>query len=96
MADDESTPVLPGDIVQITDQQERWFQALLVVEEVRRWGVQGHALVPGPNGVQRAYYRVAHDRYQLVGTAALVEADVARARKTAEETAREIAAERQS
>lgn len=81
-------PPLPGDIVQVTDRQDRWFMALLVVEEFRRWGLKAHALVPTEDGVAQAYYRIAHGKYELVGTSRLIDADTARARKDAEQTAR--------
>lgn len=80
---------LPGDLVQITDPQDKWHMAILVVEEARRWGLKTHALVPTPTGVQPAYYRIAHGKFAKVGTAALVDREIAQARETMIATIRE-------
>lgn len=85
--------LLPGDIVQVIDKADRWFTALLVVEGVRSWGLQTHALMPTAEGVCPAYYRIAREAVVRVGTAALVDAEVATARKDAEATARAVAKE---
>ena len=34
----------PGDIIQITDDANPWFPCLLVVSEVKSWGVQACVL----------------------------------------------------
>ncbi len=47
---DESKPALaPGDIVQITDEAHPWYPAVLVVGEVKAWGVQACVIVPESN-----------------------------------------------
>lgn len=85
--------VLPGDIVQVTDPAERWYLALLIVEQVHKWGLAAHANQMTDDGVKPAYCRIAHGKYALVGTAALVEGELAQARKVAVAAAREIAKE---
>jgi len=81
--------ILPGDVIQITDRQDAWFQMLLLVEENRSWGVKAHAMIPTEAGVQTAYYRVPHGKFARVGTAALVEAEIAKARETMVATLKE-------
>lgn len=69
--------IKPGSIVQITDESHHWWPALIVVSEVKPWGVQGYTVVvdntEGPNG--QAYIRLAEGRYELVGEAIIVAAE---------------------
>lgn len=44
----------PGDIVQINPNVERFGGSLMVVTELKSWGVQGYVQVPGSG---QAYYR---------------------------------------
>jgi hypothetical protein len=37
----ETVALHPGDLVQITATDHPWFPAVLVVDDVRGWGVQG-------------------------------------------------------
>lgn len=90
----EPPAALPGDIVQVTDQSDSWYLALLVVEEARSWGLKAHALLPTAEGVRQAYYRLQHGKYQVVGAAVLVEAEIAKARELAQRTAALLRAER--
>jgi hypothetical protein len=39
-------PLAVGDIVQIDPDRHHWAAALVVVTEVREWGVQGYVAVP--------------------------------------------------
>lgn len=70
----EARPLQAGDIVQITDPQHQWYPALIVVDEVKSWGIQGYTLIvtngPEPNG--RAYIRLKSAVYERVGMAVLV------------------------
>lgn len=58
-----------GSIVQINPEKADgvgWFGAcLLVVDEVRTWGVQGYVKPPGQAGV--AYYRAAFEDIEPTG-----------------------------
>lgn len=63
---------LIGDIVQIVDEDHAWFPCLLIVSEVKSWGVQAYALIPKSNdGSERtgeAYNRLKDDQIQRVGS----------------------------
>ena len=62
-----------GDIVQITNDDHKWFAVLIVVTEVRNWGIIGYALIPSNDeNYQSAYIRLNNDDFQVVGKAALV------------------------
>jgi hypothetical protein len=94
LPDDKPEPaadILPGDIIQVTDQAHGWHTALLIVEGVRHWGVQAYTLQITPDGVGQGYNRLKHGQFEKVGTARLVEKEVASARRDAEQTAREVA-----
>jgi hypothetical protein len=62
-----------GDIIQITDESNNWFPCLLVVSEVKSWGVQAYITVPTNdkevNG--NAYYRIETGKFEKVGHAVL-------------------------
>jgi hypothetical protein len=91
----EQPTLHPGDIVQITDQKNRWFPSLIVVEEVRAWGVQGFAFMPSPKGPPsgKAYYRLKTGEFEKVGALVMIPEDIAKAREASLETAAQLAAE---
>lgn len=64
----------PGDVVQIIDPSHHWFPALLVVDEVKDWGIQGYATAinndPGP--CPAAYIRVKNEQIARIGEAIVV------------------------
>ncbi len=64
----------PGDIVQITDPSDNWYPCLLIVSEVKSWGIQGCVIMPTPKGTREAYYRIENGKFQVVGKAILVSA----------------------
>jgi len=55
-----------GDIIQITNDDDKWFPCLLIVDEVKNWGVQGYISIPLQGA---AYYRIKHEGFKKVGTA---------------------------
>ena len=65
-----------NDIVQITDPAHAWFPCLLIVSEVKIWGVQAYALIPQSNDLSelpsRAFNRLPFDKIEKVGTALVV------------------------
>lgn len=61
-----------GDIIQITDKSDKWFPCLLVVSEVKSWGVQGYVTIPHSESVGNAYYRIEKGKYEVVGFAVIV------------------------
>lgn len=66
-----------NDIVQIIDEGHPWFPALLVVSEVKPWGVQAYTLIvtnnEEPNG--QAYNRLPTGTFEVVGRAVIVNAE---------------------
>src|SRR5689334_7147801 len=66
-----------GSIIQITDGGHPWFPALLIVDEVKTWGVQAFAFIPESNvagPAPRAYNRLKTGSFEVVGQAAMVPA----------------------
>ena len=64
------------DIVQITDRSHAWFPCLLIVSEVKAWGVQAYVLIPQSNDSSelpsRAFNRLPFDKIEKVGSALVV------------------------
>ena len=62
-----------GDIVQIVNEGHPWFSTLLIVDEVKNWGVQAYALIPNANDgskpVGAAFNRLKNEDIVIVGTA---------------------------
>ncbi len=68
--------LVPGDIVQITDERPGLVGALLLVEEVKGWGVQGFIHhVASFDESTRIYLRLEHGRFERIGHAVLIPAD---------------------
>ena len=67
-----------GDIIQITKEDHSWFGCLLMVSEVKSWGVQAFVAIPCRNDrreVNRAYIRLNADEFELVGKAVMIPQD---------------------
>jgi hypothetical protein len=63
-----------GDIVQITDEKHPWFPCLLIVDEVKSWGVQAACLIPKSNvrnDVKQAFNRLKTEQVEVVGKAVI-------------------------
>lgn len=64
------------DVVQIIDDGYAWYPCLLLVTQVRPWGVQACVLIPKSNdGSQppsEAYTRLTWEQIAYVGTAQVV------------------------
>lgn len=59
-----------NDIVQITENgQEGWTACLMIVSEVRSWGILGYTKIPCGGD---AYLRVPFNQCELVGRALLI------------------------
>jgi hypothetical protein len=76
--DAEGNPVSVTDIVQITDSKHHWFPTLIVVTELKGWGVMGyHVLVNNDpdttNGL--AFIRLKSDEFMVVGRAEMYRHD---------------------
>ncbi len=69
----------PGSVIQITDQSHSWYPCLLLVGEVRSWGVLATALIPTSNDGStipaEAPTRLAAGSYEVVGQARVSLAD---------------------
>lgn len=90
------TIVHPGDVIQITDQADKWFPAILVVDEVKGWGVQAYLYVAHNDGTPagQAFYRLKHGKFALTGGRAIVATrEQFMAREASLETARLLAEE---
>jgi len=64
-----------GSIVQITDEKHHWYPALIIVDEVKSWGIVGYGLFPPDNqsGAGTAYIRLANGNFsESLGKAEIV------------------------
>jgi len=59
-----------NDIVQITDVNDGWYPCILIVTEVKKWGIQGYLKAPMSEGF--LFYRVENGKFEKVGTAVIV------------------------
>lgn len=57
------------DIVQVVNEDNNWFPSLVIVSEVKSWGIQGYTYIPckGP-----AFIRLDFDDIEKVGTANII------------------------
>lgn len=65
------------DIVQIVDEKHPWYPSLLIVSEVKIWGVQVYCLIPQSNAENQtvqAYNRLKNEQVKKVGEAIVVSA----------------------
>lgn len=69
----EMKEIKEGDIVQITDENHHWFPCLIIVSEVKGFGVQGYITMPTndkePNG--NAFIRLNTDQFDFIGMASV-------------------------
>ena len=70
-------PVSVFDIVQITDPDHHWFPALIIVSEVKSFGIQGYCLIPESNRegsrAAQAFIRLEADKYERCGSAIIID-----------------------
>jgi hypothetical protein len=63
-----------GDIVQITDESHHWYPCLIIVTEVKSWGIQGYITIPSndnnPNG--NAFIRLKDGEFEFCGCKAVL------------------------
>jgi len=61
------------DVVQITDPTHHWYPALIIVSEVKSWGIQGYTIIPTNDAESngQAYIRLKQGVYEYVGKAAI-------------------------
>lgn len=69
----ELNNVTAGDVVQIVDETDPWFATLLIVDEVKTWGVIAYTITPqdntGDNAPIIAYKRLPFSKIARVGEA---------------------------
>lgn len=62
-----------GSLVQITDPNHSWFPAVLIVDEVKSWGVVAYIVIPKSNDGSEVpgfmYNRLKFKEITLVGVA---------------------------
>lgn len=59
-----------GSVIQVRENVPAWGGCLMIVEEVKEWGVQVSMRLPG-KGMQLTYLRLKHGEFYYVGMAAL-------------------------
>lgn len=60
-------------IVQITKETHYWFPALVIVSELKSFGIQGYVFLPSNDIKDRKVdIRLEHDDYEAVGKAIIV------------------------
>lgn len=71
-------PPARGNIVQITDETHHWYPALLIIDEVKAWGVTAYAIIPEGSHASKstvvAPIRIETGRFAVVGDAEIREA----------------------
>ena len=70
----DATEIQPGDVVQLdpdTTRNRMFAGCLMIVSEMKPWGVQGYVQALGQNGEPggQAYYRAHWDEIEYVGPA---------------------------
>lgn len=55
-----------NDVIQITDENHKWYPAILIVTEVKSWGVQAGMFVP-PD--KETYIRLDNGTFEKIGSA---------------------------
>lgn len=66
----ERIEVEANDLVQITDEAHAWFPCILLVTEVKAWGVQAAVLIPESNSaneIAQAFNRLSWGTFERVG-----------------------------
>ena len=66
----ENQGISVGDVVQIDPEHDPVFGAcLLIVTEVKGWGVQGYVQLPKHPAAVQAFYRVPFEKIARIGVA---------------------------
>lgn len=67
--------VKKNDVIQINENclSKDWIGCLMIVDEVKGWGVQAYLHVPMQGN---AYLRIHHGEYDVIGKAAMVVKEV--------------------
>lgn len=84
----DNDSLLPGDLVQITDENHRWYPTVIVVDEIKTFGIQGFAFMPtnDGSGTGQAYIRLRTGEFESLGVSLkIMPASMAMDREKAEE-----------
>jgi len=65
-------PVEVGDVVQITDESFLWFGCLVIVSELKGFGILGYIAIPSGTAHLPAYIRLTKDQFSRIGKAIVV------------------------
>lgn len=63
--------IIIGDIVQITNSKHHWFPSLIIVDEVKGFGILGYMHIPDKSN-SPAYIRLNTEDFEYVGKAAIL------------------------
>jgi hypothetical protein len=55
------------EIVQANEKVAHWFRCLVVVDEIKSWGIQGYTTIPQANGPSDAFIRLTWDEICATG-----------------------------
>ncbi len=84
----------PADLVQIIDAQHKWFPTVVVVSEVKSWGVQGFCFWPSnTEPPKKGYIRLQTGQFEYCGVCRIIEKDLDRARRDSIASHEALAAE---
>ena len=63
-----------GDVIQIVDKSNHWFPCLLIVDEVKNWGVVASVLFPQDNvgNIAEAPTRLSYGLFDRIGVASII------------------------
>lgn len=61
-----------GSVIQVKETVPAWGGCLMIVQEVKEWGVQCYMRLPGRE-MKTTYLRLNHSEYYVIGEAELVE-----------------------
>lgn len=74
-----SKAVAEGDLIQVNEAgPAHWFRVILVVDEVKSWGVQAYCTIPGARGqgVGDTYMRLEWKEFDRLGAKSLFIAEL--------------------
>lgn len=74
-ATEDQLKLEPGDLIQVNEKVPHWWRCVLVVDEMKSWGVQAYCTIPG-SGQERgrsadAYMRLQWDEFDPLGASSI-------------------------
>jgi hypothetical protein len=82
-----SAGLLAGDIVQVTNEAHHWFPCLIVVSEIKSFGIQGFAFMPcnDGSGTGEAYIRLNSSDFEPIGASCIILSESTAAARSSQE-----------